>query len=198
MRVKSVFLSLVVVVSFVGFVSVGITHAALDFVDWSGTWFSVKVSESGLAGTVVPPGGNVVNNNEGNTTTYLLVNSWDFDTATYDVVYCTFDGSVWVRHTGLEWPVFGGEPDDFLTFFIFSYEESQANLQSYWIPLNVTGKEKSNTVGQINSASFKNYGGVFTEERPTQRGMGSVKFTGSFIKADQVTNKVPAGCRVQQ
>ena len=64
MRVKSVLFSLLLVVAFVGFVSVGITHAALDFVDWSGTWFAVKVSETGKAGPVVPPGGNVVTNNK--------------------------------------------------------------------------------------------------------------------------------------
>ena len=40
MRVKSILFSLLFVIAFVGFVSVGITHAALDFVDWSGTWFT--------------------------------------------------------------------------------------------------------------------------------------------------------------
>ena len=197
MRVKSVLFSLLVVVAVIGFVSVGISHAALDFVDWSGTWFAVKVSETGKAGPVVPPGGNVVTNNETTATAYLLVDTWEVTTATYDVVYCTFNGSVWVRHTDLEWPVFGGEPEDFLTLFDFSYQESEGTLQTYIIPLNVTGKEKSNTVGEINSASFKNLGGVFTEVRPAERGMGSVKFTGSFIKSDQVVDKVPAGCRVQ-
>src|SRR5512139_2956146 len=76
MRVKSVLFSLVVVVAFVGFVSVGITHAALEFVDWSGTWFSVKVSETGKSGTVVPPGCAVGTNNESTTTTYLLIGDW--------------------------------------------------------------------------------------------------------------------------
>jgi len=197
MRAKSVLFSLVVVVAFVGFVFVGTTHAALDFVNWSGTWFSVKVSETGKSGPVVPPGGAVVTNNESTSTNYLLVDSWDANTATYDVVYCTFNGSVWTRHTGFEWPVDGGEPENFLTLFDFSYQETQGTLQTYVIPLNVTGKEKSNTVGEINSASFKNLGGVFFETMVGQRGMGSVKFTGSFIKPDQVVDKVPAGCRVQ-
>jgi hypothetical protein len=118
-----------------------ITTSALDFVDWSGTWFSVKVSETGKAGPVVPPGGNVVTNNETTATAYLLVDTWEVTTATYDVVYCTFNGSVWTRHTGLIWPVFG-EPENFLTFFFFSTEEPEGNEQTFVIPLNVTGKEK--------------------------------------------------------
>ena len=47
----------------------------------------------------------------------------------------------------------------------FDYEEPQGTIQTFLIPLNVTGKEKPNTVGEINSASFKNLGGVFFEER---------------------------------
>ena len=195
MRVRSVFFSLLLVVAFVGFVSVGITHAALDFVDWSGTWFSVKVSETGKAGPVVPPGGNVVTNNETTATAYLLVDTWEVTTATYEVVYCTFNGSVWTRHTGLEWLVFGG-PENFLTLFVFDYEEPEGNTQLFVIPLNVTGKEKPNTVGEINSASFKNLGGAFIEQRVDGGSMGSVKFTGSFIKPTQVGDKVPPGCRI--
>jgi len=172
-----------------------ITTSALDFVDWSGTWFSVKVSETGKAGPVVPPGGNVVTNNETTATAYLLVDTWEVTTATYEVVYCTFNGSVWTRHTGLIWPVFG-EPENFLTFFLFFTEEPEGNEQSFVIPLNVTGKEKPNTVGEINSASFKNLGGVFFEERVGESGMGSVRFTGSLIKPAQVVDKVPAGCRI--
>ena len=195
MRVKSVLFSLLLVVAFVGFVSVGITHAALDFVDWSGTWFAVKVSETGKAGPVVPPGGNVVTDNEKTATAYLLVDTWEGIAARYNVVYCTFNGSVWTRHTGLIWPVFG-EPENFLTFFLFFTEEPEGNEQSFVIPLNVTGKEKPNTVGEINSASFKNLGGAFIEQRVDGGSMGSVKFTGSFIKPTQVGDKVPPGCRI--
>ncbi len=195
MRVKSVLFSLLLVVAFVGFVSVGITHAALDFVDWSGTWFAVKVSETGKAGPVVPPGGNVVTDNEKTATAYLLVDTWEGIAARYNVVYCTFNGSVWTRHTGLEWLVFG-KPENFLTLFVFDYEEPQGNIKTFVIPLNVTGKEKPNTVGEINSASFKNLGGVFLEERVGENSMGSVTFTGSFIKPAQVVDKVPAGCRI--
>jgi hypothetical protein len=95
----------------------------------------------------------------------------------------------------LEWPVIGGESENFLTFFNVSFEDGQANQQTYWIPLNVTGKEKNNTAGEINSASFKNLGGVFVEERPSEGGVGTVTFTGSFVKPEKVVDKVPAGCR---
>ena len=195
MRAKSVLFSLSLVVAFVGFVSVGITHAALDFGDWSGTWFTVKVSGTGKAGPIAPPGGTLATNNMTTTTAYLLVDAWEADAGTYDVVYCTFNGSVWTRHTGLEWPVWGA-PENFLTLFIFDYEEPQGNIQTFLIPLNVTGKEKPNTAGEKNSASFKNLGGLFLQETVDETGMGSVKFTGSFIKPAQVVDKVPAGCRV--
>lgn len=195
MRVRSVLFILVLVVAFVGFVSVGITHAALDFVDWSGTWFTVKVSGTGKAGPVVPPGGTVVTNNISTTTAYLLVDTWEDDAGTYGVVYCTSNGSVWTRHTGFKWPILGG-PENFLTLFIFDYEDPQGNIQEFLIPLNVTGKEKPNTAGEINSASFKNLGGVFLQGTMDEYGMYSVKFTGSFIKPAQVVDKVPAGCRI--
>ena len=48
------------------------TASALDFADWPGTWFKVKVSETGKAGTVVPPGGKPVTNNEKASETYLI------------------------------------------------------------------------------------------------------------------------------
>ena len=195
MRVKSVLFSLLVVVAFIGFVSVGITHAALDFVDLTGTWFEVKVSETGIAGPIVPPGGGVVTNNEKKATTYLLVDTLEITTTTYDVVYCTFNGSVWTRQINLEWPVLGGEPENFFTLFDFSYQDAQASTQTYWIPLSVTASEKTDTVGDINSASFKNIGGGFIEARVAESGVGSVKFTGSFIKSDQVVKEVPVGCR---
>jgi hypothetical protein len=195
MRARSVLFSLLLVIGFVGFVTVGITHAALDFVDWSGTWFTVKVSGTGKAGPVVPPGGTLVTNNISTTTAYLLVDTWEAAAGTYDVVYCTFNGSVWTRHTGFEWPVWGG-PENFLTLFFLEYEEPQGTTQTFVIPLNVTGKEKPNTAGEINSASFKNLGGLFLQESVDEAGMGSAKFTGSFIKPAQVVDKVPAGCRV--
>jgi len=141
MRVKSVLFSLLVVVAVIGFVSVGISHAALDFVDWSGTWFEVKVLRLEKPDQLFL-GSAVVTNNEKTATTYLLVDTWEITTATYGVVYCTFNGSVWTRQTNLEWPVLGGEPEDFLTLFDFSYEDAQGSVQTYWIPLNVTGKRK--------------------------------------------------------
>jgi len=194
MRLKTVLFSLLLVVAFIGFVSVGITHAALDFADWSGTWFAVNVSLTGKAAPVVPPS-NIVTSNE-TATAYLLVET--SAPPGYDVVYCTFDGSVWTRHTGLEWLVVG-EPENFLAFFNFPYSDHLRNRGGeYWIALNVKGKENPNMVGAINSASFKSFSGVFVEERgDTGEGaMGSVKFTGKFIKPSQVVDMVPTGCRI--
>ena len=64
----------------------GVTYADLGFADWGGTWFSVQVSKDGKAGTAVPPvnpdRGEGVANDEKTVTSYLLVDSYDFDTAT--------------------------------------------------------------------------------------------------------------------
>ena len=82
--------------------------------------------------------------------------------------------------------VVGGEPEKFLTLFNFNRKQSQNITEQYWVAIEVKGKEASNTVGDINSASFKHLGGIFLEEIGTpvvtQRGIGSVKFTGSLIK----------------
>lgn len=200
MKVKIVLVSLFMVVAFVGFVTVGPARASLDFIDWAGTWFKVTASETGKAGPVVPLGGSVITDNEKNFTTYLFIDTWNLSDTSYSVVYCTFNGTVWTRHTELEWPVLGGEPENFLTFFNFSYQETQAITETYWIPLLVTGKEVKNSVGEIKSASFQNLGGIFYEEIGTpivtSKGVGSVKFKGSFIKADKVTTVVPPGCRI--
>ncbi len=202
MKVKSVLSSLFVVAAFIGFVSVGVGHADLGFGDWGGTWFSVQVSEDGLAGptvSLVLPGGEVFSNDEKTTTNYLFIDAYDFDTATYEVVYCTFDASIWTRHTGLEWPIIGGEPKDFLTFFDFSYTDPQGYYQTYVISLNVEGKEDKNYNGVIKSGSFKNLGGVFRELRADQGGVGSVKkFKGTFVAEDDVVLLVPEGCRIPQ
>jgi hypothetical protein len=195
MKVKSVLFSLLAVVAFVAFVSVGSARATLGWLDWPTTWFKVKVSETGKIAPVLPLGGSVEKNNEKTTTTYLLVDTLDVTGTTYGVVYCTFDGSVWTRNSG-EWPILGGEPENFLTFFDFTYVDAPASVQEYWIPLEIKGKEKSNTAGEISSASFKNLGGVFYEVRVAERGVGSVKFTGSFITPDKVTDQVPPGCRI--
>ena len=199
MKVKSVLFGLVVVAAFIGFVSVGVTHAELAFADWMSKWFEVSVSETGKAGPAVslfPFGDEIYTNNEKTSTTYLLIDSYDFDTATFDVVYCTFDGSIWTRHEDLEWNALSGEPEDFLAFFSVSYEDAQGNDQTYWIPLNVKGKESSNNAGEIKSGSFKNLGGVFTEVREDKTGMGEVKFKGTFIDPDYVVTLVPEGCRI--
>ena len=73
--------------------------------------------------------------------------------------------------------------------------------EQLWIPLEVKGTEKSQTIGEFNSASLKNLGGVFFEEIGTpevnQRGTGNIKFTGSLVKGtDAVQEDVPEGCRL--
>lgn len=198
MKVKSVLCSLFVVAAFIGFVSVGVTHA-LSFADWGGTWFSVQVTETGKGGSAPGPfyvEDKIYTNNEKATTTYLLVDSYDFNTATYSVVYCVLGASIWTRYTGLQWSAIGGEPENFLAFFTVSYEDPDGREQAYWIPLNVKGKESNNNAGEVTSASFKNLGGVFTEVRPDEAGMGEVKFKGSFVDPDYVLTLVPQGCRV--
>lgn len=194
MKVKNVLFGLLVVVAFVGFVSVGSVRA-LDWVDWSGTWFKVTVSENGYLANVVPPGGSVVTNKEKSSTTYFLIDTWDLSTTSYSTVYCTFDGSVWTQNTPEPLFVFG-LPTNFLTYFGVTYEDAQASIQTYGIPLNVKGKEEKNTPHTLKSASFINVGGTFYEVRPTERGVGSVKFKGSLIKPDKVADQVPLGCRV--
>ena len=204
MKFKSVLCTMLAVVAFVGFVSVGITHAALGFDDWQGVWFEVKSSETGKSGPVVPLPGSVETNNEKTSITYLLVDTWDLTTTTYGVVYCTFDGSVWTRQTTtapggidpLQLEVLGGQPEDFLTFFNIAYQETPAILQTYWIPIEITGKEDNKNPGVIKSAQFKNLGGIFTEASAGERGVGSVKFTGKFIASDKVVDKFPPGCRI--
>lgn len=190
-------------VTVVGFFMTG-TARALTFTDWDQTWFKVKVSEKGEAGPVVPPGGKVVKNDEKSTTAFLLIETFDITSSTFpffNVGFCTFDGSDWIRHEGTL-PVYGGEATYFLAFFEFQFQETQSISQTYWIPLEVKGSESRQTAGEITSASFKNLGGVFLEEIGAvvvlQRGVGSVKFTGSFIGSDQVDNNVPAACRVVQ
>ena len=89
MKFKSVLFSLVVVATFIGFIFVGISHADLAFADWGGSWFSVSVSETGKAGPAVatfPLGDEIYTNNEKTSTTYLLVDSYDFDDANFDKI----------------------------------------------------------------------------------------------------------------
>ena len=202
MRFRNMVFVLMVAVTVVGFFATG-TARALVFDDWTGTWFKVKMSETGKAGPVVPPGGEVDTNNEKTTTSYLVINSYDISATAYSetafvVGYCVFNGSVWVNHVAV-WPVLGGEPEHFLTFLTYSLDEIQNNsLQTSWIPLEVKGKENNKTPGEITSASFKNLGGIFREEIDSIRpygGVGIVKFSGTLIGSDQVTGTVPPDCR---
>jgi hypothetical protein len=199
-------------ITLIGFYSISTVHA-LNFADWSGTWFKVTVTETGKAGTVVseltPNGGEVVTNNEKKADAYLKFERFEIagDPPYFEVGYCSFNGSVWatqlvgyISGLPLTLPIIGGEPTEYLTFFNFKRQQSQNIVEEYWIPLEVKGKETSQTVGEIKSASFKNIGGIFLEEIGTpvvtQRGVGSLKFKGSFIKSTEVEAKVPEGCRV--
>jgi hypothetical protein len=196
---------LLLAVTVVGFFVAG-TAQALNFDDWTGTWFKVKSSETGKAGPVAGPltpnGGEVDTNNEKTTTSYLVIDSYDISATAYSetafvVGYCVYNGSEWVNHA-VTWPVLGGEPEHFLTFMTYSLAEIQNNsLQTSWIPLEVKGTESRQIVGEITSASFKNLGGIFREEIDSiipYGGIGIVKFTGSLIKSDQVTGTVPPDC----
>lgn len=111
-------------------------------------------------------------------------------------MYCAFDGSIWTRYTGLQRNAVGGKPENFIAFFSVSYEDPDGRQQSYWIPLNVKGKESSSNAGEIKSGSFKELGGVFVEVREDETGMGEVKFKDGFVDPDDVLLLVPEGCRV--
>lgn len=201
MRLRNMVFILLVAATVFGFFMTG--HAqALSFDNWEGRWFKVKVSETGKAGPVVPPGGEVATNNEKTSTSYLVIDSYDISATAYSetvfvVGYCVYNGSAWLNHAAV-WPVLGGEPEHFLTFMTYSLAEIQNNsLQTSWIPLEVKGTESRQTVGEITSASFKNLGGIFREEIDSiipYGGIGIVKFTGSLIKSDQVTGTVPPDC----
>jgi hypothetical protein len=203
MSFRKLFAILVTVIAVSGFLGAG-SARALDFADWAfPIWFKVKVSETGKAGPVVDPlapqGGKVVTNNEKQSNAYLAV--LQYVEPNFEVGYCTFDGTVWTTQVGLTWPVLGGEPTKFITLFNFTRQQSQNIAEEFWIPLEVKGTEAANTVGEISSASFKNHGGIFLENVGTpvvtQRGVGSVKFTGNLVKGtEKVEKDVPEGCRL--
>jgi len=202
MKLKSALLSLLAAVAFVGFVSVGVTHAQITFSSWQQSWFEVKQSEKGKAALVLP-GGDVEKNNEGTIKTYLYIDTWDQATATYTAAFCFVDGTgVYTKTTTtepagldpLELPMVGGNPENFLTFFSIAYQETATITQTLYVPLEVKGKPVNNNPGQIKSGSFKNLGGIFIEEAALAGGLGSVKFTGTFIPTDKVADKVPLLC----
>jgi len=200
MKVKSVFLGLLVVAAFIGFVSVGVSRADLSFLDWEATWFSVQVSETGKGGSaptsIFYEEEKPYTNNEKASTAYLYVENYFVDTASFGVVYCVFNGTGYVRHEGLQWTAVSGRGDNFLAFFSVSYTEEGGRQQTYWIPLNVKGKESSSNAGEIKSGSFTNLGGAFTEVREDVTGMGNVKFKGTFIDSNDVQSVLPDGCKI--
>ena len=200
MRMKKTCFLFFIAITLIGIYPLGIVQA-LNFADWSPIWFKVKVSETGKAGIVVSPltpnGGEVVTNNEKTYTAYL--NMGNYVDSSFSVNYCTFNGTRWELQEGLPMEIVGGEPERFLTLFNFNRRQSQNITEQYWVAIEVKGKEASNTIGDINSASFKHLGGIFLEEIGTpvvtQRGIGSVKFTGSLIKGtEEVESTVPLCC----
>jgi|APFre7841882793_1041355.scaffolds.fasta_scaffold02078_5 hypothetical protein len=200
MRMKKICFLFFIAITLIGIYPLGIVQA-LNFADWSPIWFKVKVSETGKAGIVVsdltPNGGEVVTNNEKTYTAYL--NMGNYVDSSFSVNYCTFNGTRWELQEGLPMEIVGGEPERFLTLFNFNRRQSQNITEQYWVAIEVKGKEASNTIGDINSASFKHLGGIFLEEIGTpvvtQRGIGSVKFTGSLIKGtEEVESTVPLCC----
>lgn len=209
MSVKKLFISLLFAGAIIGFVFSS-NSLALNFDDWSGTWFSIKSSEKGKIGPVVDTpqsaGGEVSTNNEKTATSYLVIESYNisqtaFSETTFAIGYCVYDTTVpvtpvWVRHSTIL-PVLGGNPKNFLSFFSFPIQESSNVFQTYWIPIEIKGSESRQVAGEIVSASIKHLGGFFLEEVavPAQGGIGSVKFTGTFIKPDDVNSKVPPACR---
>ena len=202
MRMKKICFVFFIAITLIGIYPLGIVQA-LNFADWSPIWFKVKISETGKAGLVVSPltpnGGEVVTNNEKTYDAYL--NMGNYVDSSFSVNYCTFNGTRWELQEGLPMEIVGGEPERFLTLFNFNRRQSQNITEQYWVAIEVKGKEASNTVGDINSASFKHLGGIFLEEIGTpvitQRGIGSVKFTGSLIKGtEEVESTVPECCKI--
>ena len=208
MSIKKMFSCVLFAVAIIGFVFSS-NSLALNFDDWTGTWFTIKSSEKGKIGPVVDTpqsaGGEVSTNNEKTATSYLFIESYNisqtaFSETTFAIGYCVYDTSVpatpvWVRHSTIL-PVLGGNPENFLSIFAFPIQESTNVYQTYWIPLEIKGSESRQVSGEITSASIKNLGGIFLEEvaAPAQGGVGSVKFSGTFIKPDDVATKVPPAC----
>lgn len=201
MKLKSVVLSLFVVAC-IGVLFVGVTHAQITFASWQQSWFEVKQSETGKAALVLP-GGPVEKNNEKTIKNYLYIDTWDDVTSTYTAAYCFLNGAgLYTLQTvtepesldSLGLKMVGGEPEDFLTFFSIAYQETATIVQTLYVPLEVKGKPLKDNPGQIKSGSFKNLGGVFMEEAAIATGVGSVKFSGTFIPTDKVADKVPLVC----
>lgn len=67
-------------------------------------------------------------------------------------------------------------------------------MESLYVPLEIKGKPLKDNPGQIKSGSFKNLGGIFIEDAALAGGLGSVKFSGTFIPTEKVVDKVPPLC----
>ena len=160
MRMKKICFVFFIAITCIGFYPLGIVQA-LNFADWSPIWFKVKVSETGKAGIVVSPITPTEVKWSQTTKRHILhISTWGtYVDSSFSVNYCTFNGTRWELQEGLPMEVVGGEPEKFLTLFNFNRRQSQNITEQYWVAIEVKGKEASNTIGDINSASFKRPGG---------------------------------------
>ena len=126
MRLRNMVFVLFLAVTVVGFFAAG-TAQALSFDNWVGTWFKVKMSETGKAGPVVPPEGEVVTNNEKTTTSYLKIESFGIEpdfiesigitVPVFVISYCVPEGSTWRRDLN-RLPILGENQRNFFPYLL--------------------------------------------------------------------------------
>jgi hypothetical protein len=205
MKIKKMVLGLAVV-GFVGVLMVG-TVQALDFEDWSQVWFKLEVKQNvngknGKMSDAIPPGNSPVEKYKDKFKVYLVVESCSSESpATCDFALCTFDGTFWVRQPSGTWPLLAGSPEKFLTLWDFTYTENPSTpiLQRFLTPLQVSAEIKNSNPHEITGATVQNLGGAFlvTVGVPAEQyAIGAAQITSSWIKPNNVLEKVPAGCRI--
>jgi hypothetical protein len=205
MKIRKMFLGLVVV-GFVGVLMVG-TGQALDFEDWSKVWFKLEVKQNvngknGKISDAIPPGNSSVSKYKDEFKVYLVVENCTAESpAACEFRLCTFDGTFWVPQPSGTWPLLAGNPEKFLTLFDFTYTENPATpiTQRFLTPLQVSATVKSSNPHEITGATVQNLGGAFlvtVGDPAEQYAMGAAQLTSSWIKPENVLEKVPAGCRI--
>ncbi len=205
MKIRKMFLGLVVV-GFVGVLMVG-TVQALDFEDWSQVWFKLQVKQNvngtnGKISDAIPPGNSPVDKYKDKFSVYLVVDNCTAESpAACEFTLCTFDGTYWVPQPSGTWPLLAGNPEKFLTLFDFTYTENPLTpiTQRFLTPLQVKATVKDSNPHAITGASIENLGGAFlvtVGDPAEQYAIGAAQITSSWIKPDNVLDKVPTGCRV--
>ena len=205
MKIKKMFLSLAVV-GFVGVFMAG-TVQALDFEDWSQVWFKLQVKQNvngknGKISEAIPPGNSPVDKYKDKFSVYLVVENCTVESpAACEITLCSFDGTDWGRQPSGTWPLLAGNPERFLTLFDFTYTENPSTpiLQRFLTPLQVSANVKSSNPHEITGATVQNLGGAFlvTVGVPAEQvAIGAAQITSSWIKPNNVLDKVPLGCRV--